>query len=515
MANPWLTSDDLIETVKRKISFPVSQNTFSDTDILAFANEEMFISQVPSIMVYHEEYFVTTTGVPLQPNQSIYTIPNRAIGLRLRDVFWGDGAILPGAPYGNLFEMTRVNPDDAAFFQRNIGANAAIHKFYIQGNTIRLLPTVTSNPTGFIVFMYFLRPNQLVQNNRAATITNFTQNITVNNSFINDNDTITIGNFYQQSITIPNFFTENPAGNIYSFNQPNNLGGTTFTAKTVLGGTITNIAIGENTYITSANHGLTTGQIVNITGSDSIPSIDGSYSVSVIDNNVFSVNANVTSAGTAGSFTSPNQFLIDISSIATAQNLNNSIINLGIVMSSSVGSPATNIVTYNYSDRNVFALTNNAKAFTIPASLGVQFDQIPANIAPNTLIDFLQTLPGHKIYSFDIPITSSSISNNVIKFNQTDVPYDVLIGDYICTANETIIPQLPPDFHNVLAERTGARILAAIGDQAGLQYTNTKIAEMEKNQGILADNRVDGAPNRINARHSILRYQKLGTRRRV
>jgi hypothetical protein len=56
MPNPWMTSDDLLESVKRKISFPSSQSTFTDADILAFANEELMISQVPSVMSFHEEY---------------------------------------------------------------------------------------------------------------------------------------------------------------------------------------------------------------------------------------------------------------------------------------------------------------------------------------------------------------------------------------------------------------------------------------------------------------------------
>lgn len=548
MAYPWLTANDLIAAVQRKISFPIAQNTFSTNDILAFANEEMFISQVPSIMVYHEEYFVTQTAIPLQPNQSIYTIPNRAIGLRIRNVFWGDGEILAGSPYGNLFEMTRVSPDDAAFFQRNIGANVAIHKFYIQGNSINLLPTVQANPTGFMVFMYFLRPNQLVTNDNAATITNFVQTITIDNALVNNNDTIKIGNFYQRDFfladyiannfqsggnpptfptpqyfpRIPNFFTENPSGNTYTYPPNVILGGTTFTARTTTGGTITNIVStapgSTSTLITSANHGLTTAQYINITGSNSTPSVDGQHQVAVMDANTFVINVAITAPGNTGTWTSPNQFQIGATSTITAQNFSNAITAFSALfpnfaISSTVGSPATNVLTLSYSDRNVFAITNNIKGFAIPTSISVQFDQIPPSITASSLIDVLQTLPGHKTYSYDINV--ESITGTVIPFNQPDIPYDVRVGDYICAANTCIIPQIPPDFHNVLAERTGARILSAIGDQQGLAAVNAKIAEMEKSQGILVDNRVDGSPQKINARHAILRYQKLGTRRRV
>ena len=163
MATPWMTTDDLIAAVKRKISFPISQNTFSEEDIIQFANEEMFIAQVPSVLQYHEEYFVFRVQTPLVTNISRYPIPNRAIGMKLRDLMWSDSS-------GNYFEMTRINSDDRAFFQRNVGANQAIHKFYLEGNDVVLTPGVVGGPTGALNFFIYLRPNQLVANSRARTI---------------------------------------------------------------------------------------------------------------------------------------------------------------------------------------------------------------------------------------------------------------------------------------------------------------------------------------------------------
>ena len=147
---PWYTSDKLIEAVKRKILFPISQNTLTEDDILAFANEEMFIAQVPAVMQYHEEYFVYRVQVPLVTNISRYPIPDRAIGMKLRDLFWSDQS-------GNYFEMTRISSGDKAFFQRNIGANQAIHKFYLENNDILLTPSVVGDPSGKLNFFIFLR----------------------------------------------------------------------------------------------------------------------------------------------------------------------------------------------------------------------------------------------------------------------------------------------------------------------------------------------------------------------
>ena len=76
---PYYTSRSLIDAVKRKIMFPINQATFTDDDVLSFCNEEMMISQVPAVMQYHEEYFVTYQNVPLQNNMSRYAVPKRAI----------------------------------------------------------------------------------------------------------------------------------------------------------------------------------------------------------------------------------------------------------------------------------------------------------------------------------------------------------------------------------------------------------------------------------------------------
>lgn len=67
-------------------------------------------------------------------------------------------------------------------------------------------------------------------------------------------------------------------------------------------GSITSNTLANPTVITSANHGLTTGRTITISGSNSTPTINGSRVVTVISTNTFSVPVNVTVAGTAGSW---------------------------------------------------------------------------------------------------------------------------------------------------------------------------------------------------------------------
>jgi len=473
-AVPYYTSNDIISAVQRKIMLPLAQQTFSTTDILAFANEEMMISQVPSVLQFHEEYYVTTQDVPLSSYVSRYPIPNRAIGQRLRDLFWKDSS-------GNLFDMTRISQDDRAFFQRNIGANMSIHKYYFEGNEVVLTPQVVASPTGYLTFVYYLRPNQLVTNDQAANIQNFINTFTVNNASINAGDII-----YVLGQTPSGASPSNPVNNTKGFyfqgsfipyDQPNlapfaSSIPVTFTAVT--GAPVNNLQfqIGATSTITASN--LATAM------TNAFPAL----------NMVGTFTASANSTTVTVTFT-----------VLPLVSTSNTILNYPAGASYTL--PAACIST------------SNTTGFVVNTQTGIQFDLIPTNITTATLIDFLQTSGGHKIRAFSRPMYNISTANNTAYFNTLDIPYDLEVGDYICEEHSCIVPQLPDDLHIALVERTCARILAAIGDQQGLAASNAKLQEIEKRQGTLVDDRSEGNPQKITARHSLLRYFKMGHRRRV
>lgn len=404
---PWLTSDDLIENVKIKSAVPVSQNTFSDEDILRFATDELMTTQVPSVMMYHEEYFVFSKEVELETDVLHYAIPDRAIGLKLRDVNYKDDQ-------SNLYEMTRVNAEDKAFFQNYSGSNTSAYKYYLQGNDLVLTPGTINEPSGSLVFYYFLRPNVLVKNNRAAIIKSFVEQVTVlDNSLVTVGDTVTI------------------------------------------------------------------------------------------KSNVFTAVA-----GAAGAL----QFQIGASAAQTATNLTTSINTADIGVTANNGSPSTATITLYFSNikdsRHVTA--SDTFAFNVPETQGIQFESISDIFTNGLEVDLLQTKPGHRSYNIDVMIPSNGISGDIINFNLDDVSDRLIVGDYMCLASECIIPQIPTDLHSGLAERVVARMMAAIGDQSGLQASQAKIAENLQAQGMMLDSRVEGSPVKVLPRHSILRYGKSG-----
>lgn len=491
---PFYTSNDLIEAVKRKIAFPVSQETFSEDDILRFANEEMFIAQVPSVLMYHQEYFVFPVEVPLLADTSRYQIPDRAIGLRMRDVMYKD-------TQGNLYEMTRVDAADKSYFQRNVGANTAIHKFYIEGNSIVLLPQIVGGVEGSLVFFVYLRPNQLVQNSRAATLEsisvasdNIKKNFQSNSSFVqvSPTNTITInshgftnGNkvIFSSTGVVPGGLV---AGNLYYVvNKTTN----TFQVSTSIGGSavsLTDVGTGQHT-VTRKKY---------LISSFNPESVDFVTDEITIDAHDFADGDRIllTTTDILPTPLVENQFYYIVGSTTNTVQLATSV----------GGSPID--ITFTGSGLHYISSDITVLSFD---------SDVPSNITDGSLIDFLQTNTGHRTYSYDVLIPIGGVSGNTISFATDVIPDNFIIGDYVCLANECIIPQIPSDLHNGLAERTCARILASIGDQQGLQTVNQKIAEIEQRQGTLLDNRAEGSPQKITARHSLLRYGRFFGRRRV
>lgn len=74
------------------------------------------------------------------------------------------------------------------------------------------------------------------------------------------------------------------------------------TATSAKSGSISNISIDDPTIITSDNHGLVYDRNIQISASNSTPTIDGHYTIMLIDVNSFSIPINVTIEGSSGSF---------------------------------------------------------------------------------------------------------------------------------------------------------------------------------------------------------------------
>jgi hypothetical protein len=159
----YYTTDSLIRSIKRRCAIPANQSTFTEDDFLAFINEELSLNLVPMIMSLHEDYLLFFEDIPLSSSQSEYTIPARAVGNKLRDVQYVDSN-------GNVYEMTRVRVGDLPDFQGAYEVNNA-YAFYIQNNKVVLTPPVQPSSSGSLRMYYYLRPSEVVSEDRIGIIT--------------------------------------------------------------------------------------------------------------------------------------------------------------------------------------------------------------------------------------------------------------------------------------------------------------------------------------------------------
>jgi hypothetical protein len=159
-----MTSDELIKSVKRRAMIPQNQKTFLDEDFLAFADEEMNLGLVPSVMRMHEDYYLYTEEVTLVEGKRSYSIPYRAIGNKLREVSFQDAN-------GNVMEMTRIGIADVPYYNNSYSSNQ-VYAYYIANNEVVLVPKdITFGAGTKLLLSYYLRPNSLVMLNQVAAIT--------------------------------------------------------------------------------------------------------------------------------------------------------------------------------------------------------------------------------------------------------------------------------------------------------------------------------------------------------
>lgn len=209
-------------------------------------------------------------------------------------------------------------------------------------------------------------------------------------------------------------------------------------------GTITSISIANPTIITSTAHGLVGGETIQISGSDSTPVVDGDYIVTYLTANTFSIAVNVTVAGTSGSW----------SKLASCY---------------------------------VFSSVLIPKHF----SVAISYDVV-GGLSPN------------KIKLYNLTANSVNLATKTISFRVEDVGTVILRGDYITKSEETIVPNIPTEYHPVLAQRVAVACLEAMGDEQNKQSAERKLKQMETAVLRMLVNRVEGAPKKLKNRFGTL-----------
>lgn len=184
----------------------------------------------------------------------------------------------------------------------------------------------------------------------------------------------------------------------------------------------------------------------------------------------------------------PNAFLYGVSGVPGAYMLRGNLLQLlpapsgtGTLRLGFLQRPSTIV---DESACGVISLINTGtKAVTISAS--------PSTFSSSTPFDLVQGVPPFSALSIDQAATKAS---QVYTFANT-LPTGLAVGDFICLAGETPIPQLPLECHALLAQRVVVKLLEA---QGGPRYDAAKASmdEMRRDLVELLSPRVTGS-NRV------------------
>lgn len=177
---------------------------------------------------------------------------------------------------------------------------------------------------------------------------------------------------------------------------------------------------------------------------------------------------------------------------------------------------------YYYIRPSFITKTDKAGAIASITTLGDEvtlvLSNIPSTFNTNLTYDIVGVRTPNKIKIYDINPIEVNTNLKSVKFNLSDIE-DVLdglrVGDYLCKAEESPVPNIPTEMHPVLAQLTAVHVLEALGDTEGLANAERRLDKMVKSTMQLVDARVELAPKKIKPRHGTLaEARSIGLRKK-
>lgn len=160
MAGVDYTTTGMIADIKRLGILPDAQSLFLPADIVRMMTNELRAVIVPLIMNLKQEYLVASYDSALTVGQAAAFIPERAIGLKLRDVVLVDSG-------RQEIPLRRYEPEDL----KEGWQVASMRGFIVDNDQIIFLPAGQDVSIYTLRQRIFRRPNELVQASQAARIT--------------------------------------------------------------------------------------------------------------------------------------------------------------------------------------------------------------------------------------------------------------------------------------------------------------------------------------------------------
>ena len=168
--------------------------------------------------------------------------------------------------------------------------------------------------------------------------------------------------------------------------------------------------------------------------------------------------------------------------------------NIRLYPTASWGGATTLRLSYFERPSEVVAIGNGTRAITV---INTGTNQVTVSsttgFTTSTKVDFIRGTPGFETMTIDV--TPTNVASTVLTFSS--LPTGLAVGDYVSLAETSPVPQLPSEFHPILAQRAAIRFLAAVNDGEQLAVARGELGRMEAALGVLTAPRVEGGPRKI------------------
>ncbi len=134
----------------------------------------------------------------------------------------------------------------------------------------------------------------------------------------------------------------------------------------------------------------------------------------------------------------------------------------------------------------------NAGAKTVTFRLATQVAGVPSGFATGLAYDIIRGVPGFRCRAMD---ATATLASNVLTFSAS-LPADIAAGDFLALAGQSPVPQVPSEFHPLLAERIAYVCARALSAERG-EEMRPELERMEARVESLFAQRTEGTPRYV------------------
>jgi len=184
--------------------------------------------------------------------------------------------------------------------------------------------------------------------------------------------------------------------------------------------------------------------------------------------------------------------------------LGNSVVTIPSMGSSVSGSLRFDLVRI----QNELVLPTSCGKISSTTDTGTVY-QMTVDTVPISDGDTCDVISGTNPFNIIARAVTASISGSVISVTYgSDFSRAPVANDYICIQGQTPYPNIPEDFHPILAQAATVRCLIASNDDKGIQTQSLSLGNMLSRMRDRASKRINDAPKKIVGNNYVLNMMR-------